>query len=118
MRTRSASLGRHLPAIKVCREFKQSRFPKLLRRSFSMKSTFLKAAKVVALSLALSLGVSGVVFANGAGAPPTVTAANGAGNSAGNGAGNGAGNSVSTAKTRWKRKAKRKARRRVRRTVA
>lgn len=32
-----------------------------------MKSTFLKAVKVVSLSLVLSLGASGVVFANGAG---------------------------------------------------
>ena len=48
-----------------------------------MKSTFLKAVKVVSLSLALSLGASGVVFANGAGASPTKVALNGAGNGAG-----------------------------------
>ena len=49
-----------------------------------MKSTFLKAVKTVALSLALSLGASGVIFANGAGASPTKTIAlNGAGNGAG-----------------------------------
>ena len=48
-----------------------------------MKSTFLKAVKVVALTLALSLGASGVVFANGAGASPTKVAINGAGNGAG-----------------------------------
>jgi hypothetical protein len=51
-----------------------------------MKSTFLKAVKVVALSLALSLGASGVVFANGAGVSPTkAVALNGAGNGAGGG---------------------------------
>ena len=38
-----------------------------------MKSTFLKAVKTVALSLVLSLGASGVIFANGAGASPTKT---------------------------------------------
>jgi hypothetical protein len=50
-----------------------------------MKSTFLKAVKVVALSLALSLGASGLVFANGAGVSPTKVAFNGAGNGAGGG---------------------------------
>ena len=65
-----------------------------------MKSTFLKAVKIVALSLALSLGASGVIFANGAGASPTKTVAL-------NGAGNGAGGSSTT----WnKRKAKAKRR--------
>ncbi|HEX8920437.1 MAG TPA: hypothetical protein VF766_03100 [Pyrinomonadaceae bacterium] len=74
-----------------------------------MKSTFLKAVKTVALSLVLSLGASGVVFANGAGASPTKTVAL-------NGAGNGAGGSTTT----WnKRKAKRRvARRAVRRARA
>ena len=48
-----------------------------------MKSTILKAVKVVSLSLVLSLGASGVVFANGAGASPTKVAMNGAGNGAG-----------------------------------
>ncbi|MDQ3473596.1 MAG: hypothetical protein M3447_07655 [Acidobacteriota bacterium] len=48
-----------------------------------MKSTFLKAVKVVALSLVLSLGASGVVFANGAGSSPAKVAYNGAGNGAG-----------------------------------
>jgi hypothetical protein len=48
-----------------------------------MKSTFLKAVKTIALSLALSLGASGVVLANGAGASPTKVAMNGAGNGAG-----------------------------------
>jgi hypothetical protein len=48
-----------------------------------MKSTFMKAVKVVALTLALSLGASGVVLANGAGASPTKVAINGAGNGAG-----------------------------------
>ena len=62
-----------------------------------MKSTFLKAVKVVALSLALSLGASGVVFANGAGASPTKTVAM-----------NGAGGSVTV-----KRKTKRRVARRV-----
>ena len=61
-----------------------------------MKSTFLKAVKVVALSLALSLGASGVVFANGAGASPTKAVAL-------NGAGNGAGTST-TAKRKTKRR--------------
>jgi hypothetical protein len=50
-----------------------------------MKSTFLKAVKVVALSLALSLGASGLVFANGGGVSPTKVAFNGAGNGAGGG---------------------------------
>ena len=48
-----------------------------------MKSTFLKAIKAVSLSLVLSLGASGVVFANGAGVSPTKVAFNGAGNGAG-----------------------------------
>lgn len=48
-----------------------------------MKSTVLKAVKVVSLSLVLSLGAAGVVFANGAGVSPTKVAANGAGNGAG-----------------------------------
>lgn len=71
-----------------------------------MKSTFLKAVKVVALSLALSLGASGVVFANGAGASPTKAVAL-------NGAGNGAGGSSTT----WSKKRKAKAKRRVARRV-
>jgi hypothetical protein len=50
-----------------------------------MKSTFLKAVKIVALSLALSLGASSMVFANGAGVSPTKVALNGAGNGAGGG---------------------------------
>jgi hypothetical protein len=50
-----------------------------------MKSTFLKAVKVVALSLALSLGASGLVFANGGGVSPTKVAFNGGGNGAGGG---------------------------------
>ena len=66
-----------------------------------MKSTFLKAVKTVALSLALSLGASGVIFANGAGASPTKTVAF-------NGAGNGAGSSTTS-----KRKAKRRVAKRV-----
>ena len=66
-----------------------------------MKSTFLKAVKVAALSLALSLGASGLVFANGAGASPTKTVAL-------NGAGNGAGGSTTA-----KRKAKRRVAKRV-----
>jgi hypothetical protein len=61
-----------------------------------MKSTFLKAVKVAALSLALSLGASGLVFANGAGVSPTKTVAT-------NGAGNGAGTST-TAKRKTKRR--------------
>jgi hypothetical protein len=68
-----------------------------------MKSTFLKAVKVAALSLALSLGASGVVFANGAGASPTKTVAL-------NGAGNGAGGSTTT---KTKRKTKRRVAKRV-----
>ena len=61
-----------------------------------MKSTFLKAVKVVSLSLALSLGASGVVFANGAGASPTKVALNGAGN--------GAGGSTTSSKRKTKRR--------------
>ncbi|MDT5123800.1 MAG: hypothetical protein QOC96_3282 [Acidobacteriota bacterium] len=50
-----------------------------------MKSMFLKAAKVVALSLVLTLGASSMVFANGGGTSPTRsrTAHNGGGNGAG-----------------------------------
>lgn len=70
-----------------------------------MKSTFLKAVKIVALSLALSMGASGVIFANGAGASPTKMAAL-------NGAGNGAGGS-STSWNKRKAKAKRRVARRV-----
>lgn len=66
-----------------------------------MKSTFLKAVKVVSLSLVLSLGASGVVFANGAGVSPTTKVAL-------NGAGNGAGGS-----TTRKAKAKRRVAKRV-----
>jgi hypothetical protein len=66
-----------------------------------MKSTFLKSVKVAALSLALSLGASGLVFANGAGASPTKAVAL-------NGAGNGAGGSTTA-----KRKAKRRVAKRV-----
>lgn len=61
-----------------------------------MKSTFLKAVKTVALSLALSLGASGLVFANGAGASPTKVAFNGAGN--------GAGGSTTSSKRKTKRR--------------
>lgn len=68
-----------------------------------MKSTFLKAVKAVALSLVLSLGASGVVFANGAGASPTKVAYNGAGNGAG-------GSSTAWSK---KRKAKRRVAKRI-----
>ena len=50
-----------------------------------MKSTFLKAIKAIALSLALTVGASGLVFANGAGAPTTKVALNGGGNGAGGG---------------------------------
>ena len=62
-----------------------------------MKSTFMKAVKTVALSLALSLGASGVIFANGAGASPTKTVAL-------NGAGNGAGGSTTASKRKTKRR--------------
>jgi hypothetical protein len=73
-----------------------------------MKSTFLKSVKAVALSLALSLGASGVVFANGAGASPTTKVAlNGAGNGAG-------GSSTASSKRKTKRRvAKRVVKRRV-----
>lgn len=72
-----------------------------------MKSTFLKAIKTVALSLTLSLGVSGVVLANGAGVSPTkAVALNGAGNGAGNGVGR-----TTKRKVAAKRKMKRRARR-------
>ncbi|HKC66352.1 MAG TPA: hypothetical protein VKB86_22100 [Pyrinomonadaceae bacterium] len=53
-----------------------------------MKSTFLKAVKTIALSLVLTFGASGLVFANGGG--------NGAGKKPAahaNGGGNGAGGS-------------------------
>lgn len=72
-----------------------------------MKSTFLKAVKVVSLSLVLSLGASGVVFANGAGASPTRVALNGAGN--------GAGGSTTVRKRKTKRRV---ARRTVKRSNA
>ncbi|MDT4953422.1 MAG: hypothetical protein QOJ02_1560 [Acidobacteriota bacterium] len=73
-----------------------------------MKSTFLKAIKMVALSLVLTLGASGVIFANGAGAPTTIKAV------ALNGGGNGAGGST---KRKTKRVAKRVAKRRSQRTA-
>ncbi len=66
-----------------------------------MKSTFLKSVKIVALSLALSLGASSVVFANGAGVSTTKVAFNGGGNGAG---------SSTTAR---RRKAKRRVAKRV-----
>ena len=72
-----------------------------------MKSTFLKAVKVVSLSLVLSLGASGVVFANGAGASPTKVALNGAGN--------GAGGSTTTASKRKSKSKKRVAKRTTKR---
>ena len=62
-----------------------------------MKSTFLKAAKTLALSLSLTLAASGAIFANGAGAPPTTKVAM-------NGAGNGAGTSTTWGKKKTKRK--------------
>ena len=65
-----------------------------------MKSTFLKAIKVVALSLVLTLGASGLVFANGAGAPTATKVAL-------NGGGNGAGGSVKRNKRKAKRVVKR-----------
>ena len=71
-----------------------------------MKSTFLKSVKVVALSLALSVGATGVVFANGAGASPTAAAMNGAGN--------GAGGTTWTKKRKAKRRVARRAVRRAR----
>ena len=74
-----------------------------------MKSTFLKAIKMVALSLVLTLGASGVIFANGAGAP-TVKAV------ALNGGGNGAGG-YTKRKTKAKRVAKRVAKRKSQRTA-
>lgn len=76
-----------------------------------MKSTFLKSVKAVALSLALSLGASGVVFANGAGASPTKAVAL-------NGAGNGAGGSSTTWNKRKAKAKRRVARRAVRRARA
>ena len=73
-----------------------------------MKSKFAKAVKLSVLSLALSLGVSGAVFANGAGVSPTKAVAL-------NGAGNGAGSSTTWSK---KKKARRRvARRAVRRAT-
>ena len=68
-----------------------------------MKSTFLKTVKAVALSLVLTLGASGVVFANGAGVTPTKVAMNGAGNGAGG----------STTWNKRKTKAKRRVAKRV-----
>ena len=65
-----------------------------------MKSTFLKAIKAVALSLVLTLGASGLVFANGAGAPTATKVAL-------NGGGNGAGGSVRRTKRKTKRVVKR-----------
>lgn len=51
-----------------------------------MKSTILKSIKAVALTLVLTVGASGLVFANGAGAPVGAkTAHNGGGNGAGGG---------------------------------
>jgi hypothetical protein len=73
-----------------------------------MKSTFLKAIKMVALSLVLTLGASGVIFANGAGAPTTAVALNGGGNGAGG---------YTKRKTKAKRVAKRVAKRKSQRTA-
>ena len=73
-----------------------------------MKSTFLKAIKVVAFSLVLTLGASGAIFANGAGAPKTALALNGGGN--------GAGGTVKR-KTKAKRVAKRVAKHKGQRTA-
>jgi hypothetical protein len=75
-----------------------------------MKSTFLKAIKMVALSLVLTLGASGVIFANGAGAPTTIKAV------ALNGGGNGAGGTVKR-KTKAKRVARRVAKHKSQRTA-
>jgi hypothetical protein len=72
-----------------------------------MKSTFLKAIKVVAFSLVLSLGASSAIFANGGGVTPTKVALNGGGN--------GAGGTVKRKKA--KRVAKRVAKRKNQRTV-
>ncbi len=77
-----------------------------------MKSTFLKAVKVVSLSLALSLGASGVVFANGAGASPTKVALNGAGNGAGGST------TVSKSKSKNKRRVARRPVKRAKTTTA
>ena len=52
-----------------------------------MKSTILKAVKAIALSLVLTFGASGLVFANGAGNGAGKTPAAHAGNGGGNGAG-------------------------------
>jgi hypothetical protein len=73
-----------------------------------MKSTFLKAIKVVAFSLVLSLGASSAIFANGAGASTTTVALNGGGN--------GAGGTVKR-KTKAKRVAKRVTKRKNQRTA-
>lgn len=73
-----------------------------------MKSTFLKAIKMVALSLVLSLGASGVVFANGGGVTPAKVALNGGGNGAGG---------YTKRKTKAKRVAKRVAKRKNQRTA-
>jgi hypothetical protein len=73
-----------------------------------MKSTFLKAIKVVAFSLVLSLGASSAVFANGGGVTPTKVALNGGGN--------GAGGTVKR-KTKAKRIAKRVTKRKNQRTA-
>lgn len=64
-----------------------------------MKSIFLKAVKVGALSLMVAIGASEIVLANGAGAPPTTAVAL-------NGGGNGAGGTVKR-KTRGRRISKR-----------
>lgn len=73
-----------------------------------MKSTFLKAIKVVAFSLVLTLGASSAIFANGGGVAPTKVALNGGGN--------GAGGTVKR-KTKAKRVAKRVAKRKGQRTA-
>ena len=52
-----------------------------------MKSTILKAVKTIALSLVLTIGATGLVFANGAGNGAGKTPAAHAGNGGGNGAG-------------------------------
>jgi hypothetical protein len=74
-----------------------------------MKSTFLKAIKVVAFSLVLSLGASGAIFANGGGVTPTKVALNGGGN--------GAGGTVKRKTKANKRVAKRIAKRKNQRTA-
>lgn len=75
-----------------------------------MKSTVLKAIKAVALSLVLTLGASGVVFANGGGVTPTKVSLNGGGNGAG-------GYAKSKRKAKAKRVAKRVAKRKGQRTA-